>query len=92
MQRIYIGGRVFVVISNPVEYSSVRADGKYPNRLEVDPLKRYQSGLKRRMSYGVVKSQNEDRHRHHSVLYRIKDDASHRDIKLCMFRFLATFQ
>ena len=62
-----IGGRVFVVISDPVEYAKVvRADGKYPNRPEVDALKQYQ--LKYGMSYGVINSQNEEWHRHRSVL------------------------
>ena len=37
-----LGSRIIVTITDPVEYSKVvRADGKYPNRPELDPIKHY---------------------------------------------------
>ena len=51
----HLGSRVSVIITDPVEYSKVvRADGKYPVRPEVDPIKHYQ--LKHGMSLGLINS------------------------------------
>ena len=41
LYKKHIRDRLFFVISDPVESKVVRADDKYPNRPEIDPLKRY---------------------------------------------------
>lgn len=44
-----------VVVSDPLEYTKViRADGKYPHRIELDPMVHYRK--LRNMSLGTVNS------------------------------------
>ena len=50
-----IGNLSSVVISDPREYGKViRADGKYPHRIELEPMKYYR--LQKGMSLGTVNS------------------------------------
>ncbi len=53
--REQIGNRLSVIITDPMEYAKViRADGKYPHRIEMEPMKHYR--IKRGLSLGTVNS------------------------------------
>ncbi|KAK6179576.1 hypothetical protein SNE40_011903 [Patella caerulea] len=56
-----------VVISDPDEYSKViRAESKYPNRREMEPMAYYRT--KKNLTLGLVNAQGEEWHRHRTVV------------------------
>ena len=53
--REQIANRLSVIVTDPMEYAKViQAEGKYPYRMEMEPMKHYR--LKRGLSLGTVNS------------------------------------